>query len=65
MNFLFIIFLTALYLFIPIFLLIALYFTVKYAVKNGIKAAYRDITGKRTAEDIKRENYYKEQELEK
>ena len=32
--------------------LIALYFIVKWAVKNGIKEAYKDITGKDTAEDI-------------
>ena len=33
-------------------ILIASYFIVKWAVKNGIKEAYRDITGKATAEDI-------------
>ncbi len=27
-------------------ILIALYFIIKYAVRNGIKEAYRDITGK-------------------
>ena len=32
--------------------LIALYFVVKWAVKNGIKEAYKDITWKDTAEDI-------------
>ena len=32
--------------------LLALYFIVKWAVKNGIKEAYRDITGKVTTEDI-------------
>lgn len=31
---------------------LALYFIVKWAVKNGIKEAYRDITGKVTTEDI-------------
>ena len=32
--------------------LLALYFIVKWAVKNGIKEAYRDITGKVTNEDL-------------
>ena len=32
--------------------LIALYFVIKWAVKNGIKEAYKDITWKDTAEDI-------------
>ena len=32
--------------------LLALYFIIKWAVKNGIKEAYRDITGKVTTEDI-------------
>lgn len=36
-------------------ILIALYFIVKWAVKNGIKEAYQDITGKETAEDIETE----------
>ena len=31
--------------------LAALYFIVKWAVKNGIKEAYRDITGKKTKDD--------------
>lgn len=35
--------------------LLALYFIIKWAVKNGIKEAYRDITGKVTAEDIEAE----------
>ena len=35
-----------------IFILISLYFVVKWSVKNGIKEAYKDITGKETAEDI-------------
>ena len=35
--------------------LIALYFVVKWAVKNGIKEAYKDITVKDTAEDIEAE----------
>ncbi len=33
-------------------ILIALYFIIKWAVKNGIKEAYKDITGKETAEEI-------------
>lgn len=32
--------------------LIAFYFIIKWAVKNGIKEAYKDITGRKTAEDI-------------
>ena len=32
--------------------LLALYFIVKWAVRNGIKEAYRDITGEVTTEDI-------------
>ena len=32
--------------------LLALYFIVKWAVKNGIKEAYRDITGKVTTDDL-------------
>ena len=31
--------------------LAALYFIVKWAVKNGIKEAYRDITEKKTKDD--------------
>ena len=33
-------------------ILIALYFIIKWAVKNGIKEAYKDITGNDTADDI-------------
>lgn len=33
----------------------SLYFIVKWAVKNGIKEAYKDITGNDTAEDIEAE----------
>ena len=40
--------------------LVALYFIVKWAVKNGIKEAYTDITGKKTDEDIKNEKELKE-----
>ena len=35
--------------------LLALYFIIKWAVKNGIKEANRDITGKVTTEDIEAE----------
>ena len=35
--------------------LLASYFIVKWAVRNGIKEAYRDITGKVTTEDIEEE----------
>lgn len=31
-----------------IIILIALYFIIKWAVKNGIKSAYEDITGKKS-----------------
>ena len=40
--------------------LLALYFIVKWAVKNGIKETYRDITGKVTTEDIEAEQIYNE-----
>lgn len=35
-----------------IIILIALYFVVKWAVKNGIREAYEEITGKEIKEDI-------------
>ena len=42
--------------FVPaLIVLLALYFIVKWAVRNGIKEAYRDITGKVTTEDIEEE----------
>lgn len=40
-------------------LLIA-YFIIKWAVKNGIKEAYHDITGKETYEDIKNKEIFNE-----
>ncbi len=43
--------------------LLALYFVVKWAVKNGIKEAYRDITWKVTAEDIDEEQICNESGL--
>lgn len=36
-------------------ILIALYFVIKWAVKNGIKEAYSAITGEKTDEDIQNE----------
>ena len=44
---------------------LALYFIVKWAVKNGIKEAYRDITGKVTTENIEEEQIYDESNLNK
>ena len=41
-----------------IVILIALYFVIKWAVKNGIKEAYSAITGKKTDEDIQNEKEY-------
>lgn len=35
-----------------IIILIALYFIVKWAVKNGIEEAYEDITGKEVKDDL-------------
>ena len=43
-----------------IIVLITLYFVIKWAVKNGIKEAYRDITGQKTDEDVKNEKELKE-----
>ena len=40
--------------------LIALYFIVKWAVKNGIKEAYTDITGKKLVKDIQDEKEWNE-----
>ena len=47
-----------------IIILISLYFVVKWAVKNGIKEAFKDITGKETAEDIEKNKVIKELHLE-
>lgn len=44
--------------------LIALYFIIKWAVKNGVKEAYKDITGKQTAEDIRIEEMMKEHKIQ-
>ena len=43
-------------------ILLALYFIVKWAVKNGIKEAYRDIKRKVPAEDIEAEEIFNEEE---
>lgn len=43
--------------------LLALYLIIKWAVKNGIKEAYRDITGKVTTEDIEEEQVRNELDL--
>ena len=45
-----------------IVILIALYFVIKWAVKNGIKEAYSAITGKKkkTDEDVRYEKELKE-----
>lgn len=47
-----------------IIVLIVLYFIIKYAVKNGIKQAFRDITGKETADDIETNRIIKELQLD-
>ena len=38
-----------------IVILIALYYVINWAVRNGIKEAYRAITGEKTNEDIQNE----------
>ena len=43
-----------------IIILIALYFIIKWSVKNGIKEAYKDITGKKPAEDLELETLLEE-----
>ena len=43
-----------------IVILIALYFVIKWAAKNGIKEAYSAITGKKTDEDVRNEKELKE-----
>ncbi len=47
-----------------IFLLICLYFVIKWAVRNGICAAYWDITGKETAIEKKYKKYREDREKE-
>ena len=41
-----------------IVLLIALYYVVKNAVKNGMRQAWKDITGEKTAEEVWWEKHY-------
>ena len=48
-----------------IVILIALYFVIKWAVKNGVKEAYKDITGKKPVEDEKNEKAAKKTETKK
>ena len=43
-----------------VLILIALYFVIKWAVKNGIKEAYSAITGKKANDDIQNEIDLKE-----
>ena len=43
-----------------IIILAALYFIVRQAVKDGIKEAYKDITGKKIDEDMETEKVCKE-----
>ena len=45
-------------------ILLALYFIVKWAVRNGIKEAYRDITGKVTTEDVEEEQICDELDID-
>ena len=43
-----------------IIILIALYFIIKWSVKNGINEAYKDITGKKLTEDLELETLLEE-----
>ena len=43
-----------------IIILIALYLIIKWSVKNGIKEAYKDITGKKLTEDLELETLLEE-----
>ena len=43
-----------------IVILIALYYVIKWAVRNGIKEAYRAITGEKTDDDIQIEKELEE-----
>ena len=44
-----------------IIVLIALYYVIKWAVKNGIKEAYKNITGKKLSEDLQLEALLKKE----
>ena len=43
-----------------IVILIALYYVIKWAVRNGIKEAYRAITGEKTDEEKKKKKELEE-----
>ncbi len=43
-----------------VIVLIVLYFVIKWAVKNGVKEAYKDITGKKTYDDIETDKFISE-----
>ena len=43
-----------------ILILIALYYVINWAVKNGIKEAYRAITGEKNNEDLQNEKELEE-----
>lgn len=43
-----------------ILILIALYYVINWTVKNGIKEAYRAITGEKTNEDLQNEKELEE-----
>ena len=47
-----------------ILVLVAIYFVIKWAVKNGIKEAYSDITGKKTEDEIEEDNENYEELME-
>ncbi len=47
-----------------IIVLIALYFIVKWAVKNGMIEAYKEISGEKTTEEKKWEVYYSQEQPE-
>lgn len=47
-----------------ILVLVAIYFVIKWAVKNGIKEAYSDITEKKTADEIEEDNENDEELME-
>lgn len=50
---------------IAIIMLFVLYLVIKWAVKNGIKEAYRDITGKKLTKDLELETLLGEKKEEK
>lgn len=47
-----------------IIVLVVLYHIIKWAVKNGIKEAYSDIVGEKTANAIETDKLFKETESE-